>query len=86
MLIADKVMEAFSGSPDRPLTIPDLARMLGASAQHVRTGVMVLVTSGEVAASGTRMGHGRSAVIGCGCVSSFGGTERTWGGGSATLG
>jgi predicted ArsR family transcriptional regulator len=62
MLIADKVMEAFSRSPDRPLTIPDLARMLGASVQHVRTGVMVLLASGHIAASGTRKGHGRSAV------------------------
>ncbi len=62
MLIADKVMEAFSRSSDRPLTIPDLVRMLGASVQHVRTGVMVLVASRHIAASGMRKGHGRSAV------------------------
>ena len=62
MLIADKVMEAFSRSPDKPLTIPDLAHMLGASEQHVRTGVIVLLASGRIAASGMRKGHGRGAV------------------------
>jgi predicted ArsR family transcriptional regulator len=62
MLIVDKIMGVYARFPGKALTIPELAAALGVREQYVRTGILVLLASGDIVATGGRQGHGRRAV------------------------